>query len=79
MAEVTFPAVTIATSSAIRTLVAALAGPDPWGIHRVARQHEALPVYGDLGGTLFVQQSGEILALEDRGPHPRLRQIRDGL
>jgi len=60
-ARVNLPAVSDSVSNAIRSLVAGLAGEDRWDCHDAARRHEALPLYADLGGILFLRPDGEVL------------------
>jgi hypothetical protein len=38
-------------------------GQDIWGVAAIAKKHNALPVYLDMGGILFLSPSGEILTL----------------
>jgi hypothetical protein len=45
-----------------------LEGPDPLGLRPAVLVSGALPVYSDLGGTLFVRPDGEILFLEHDSP-----------
>jgi hypothetical protein len=44
---------------------------DPWGLTQIADHHSALPVYMDMGGTLFLTLDGDVLSLHhDDGDIP---------
>jgi hypothetical protein len=65
-----------AIAERIRQLVAEyLSGPDKAELHPVVQTTGALPVYRDMGGTLFLPPDGVILAQahNDQGP-PALEQ-----
>jgi hypothetical protein len=48
----------------VKALVCAwLDGPDPHDLGPMVRETSALPVYTDMGGTLFIRPDGEILLL----------------
>jgi hypothetical protein len=56
------------TSTAIEGSIKALVrawhdGPDPHDLGPVVRETGAIPVYSDMGGTLFIRPDGEILLL----------------
>ena len=54
--------VTKEITAAIRQLIADhLSGPEGEVSHEIVRRAHALPVYSDIGGTLFLTPAGEIL------------------
>ena len=64
MAHVSIPPVTPETSEVIRRLIISWhAGPDAGRLrlNEAARKCGGLPVYGDIGGVLFLRPDGQIL------------------
>ena len=53
-----------------------LRGPDPLNLSQMVRTFRALPVYSDLGGTLFIREDGEILVSRDSREPPELETQR---
>jgi hypothetical protein len=49
-----------------RCLSAFLAGPDS-ELKAIASEHQALPVYSDMGGTLFLTSALDVLTLDHNG------------
>ena len=60
-ARVCLPPISDSIATAIRSCVAGLTGEDRWTSHDTARRHQALPLYADLGGVLFLRSDGEVL------------------
>lgn len=66
--------ITPGLQAVIRSLIERwLASPDHPDVTEAVRVSGALPVYADMGGTLFLRPDGEILALaHDEGDEPQL-------
>ena len=60
-ARVSLPEISQDTANAIRARISELSGEDRWKCHDTARRHQALPLYADLGGILFLRPDGEVL------------------